>query len=128
MVEKLVLRTGSAVITMPEEIAAIRQVWVESKEQELEAAQKAYVALTETGVSERKLKRVRERIGLLRKVVRALNAGYIPIPRFDSAKLKVDYQELPLKAIVAINEAAAQKLFDEFRFIEGREADNRRGP
>ena len=128
MTQQVSLSTRSTVITIPEEIAQIRQSWAESKRQELAMAQSAYGALQEAGATARKLQRVREQIAMLRKVIRALDAGFVPIPRFDSEKLRLDTEELPLKAITAINEATAQRIFDELRLVAGRDPVSRRGP
>ena len=114
-------------ITVPEEIIQIRATWVKSKEIELERARSALQQLRESDASERRIQRVTERVSLLRKVVRVLQAGYLPIPRFQGDLLRLDMEELPLKAIVAVNEAAAQKLFDEFRLVQGVGATSKRG-
>ena len=122
------LVTRSAVITVPDDIVRIRDEWVVTKQTELTMAREALVRLQESGATERRIKRTQERISLLRRVVRALEKGYVPIPRFDSNKLTLDQEELPLKAIVAVNEAQAQKLFDEFRIVQGSEGLARQGP
>ena len=118
----------TAIITKPEDIAEIRQEWLEGKKRELESAKVALDELGEVGASERKIRRTKERVGLLKKVVRCLENGFIPIPRFDSNRLRLENEELPLSAITAVKEATAQKIFDEFRIVQGREAMNQRGP
>ena len=127
MEQKIALRTQTPVLTIPEDFSQIRQHWIEAKEQELERAETAFVAFSESGATDRRIRRTKERINLLKKVVRALKNGFVPIPRFDSTKLTLDFEELPLNVIVAVNQAKAQFLFDEFRLITGREAVNRRG-
>src|SRR3990167_2709480 len=118
----------STVIAIPEEIVRIREEWIITKQAELEMARQALVRLEESGATERRLKRTRERINLLKRVVTALAKGFVPIPRFDSQKLTLDQEDLPLKAIVAVNEAQAQKIFDEFRIVLGRDSQVRQGP
>ena len=116
----------TAVITVPDEIVVVRQTWVTSKKEELTNAEQALVALKSAGATSRKIQRVQERINLLRKIVRALEAGFLPIPRFDAHKLRLDQENLPLKAVLAIENATAQKLFDEFRIITGRNGQSGR--
>ena len=121
-----IVRTVQA-ITIPEEIGVIREQWVESKREELERARVATAQLREAGATTARLRRSEERVTLLRKVVRALDAGFIPIPRFDSSKLRLDLEELPLKVIMRVNEVVAQKVFDELRLVSGQVSQGRRG-
>ena len=122
------LVTRSTVITLPNDIVRIREDWVKSKQAELEMARMALARLDESGATPRRLQTVRERISLLRRVVKALEGGFVPIPRFSSTKLRLDQEDLPLKAIIAVNEAQAQKVFDEFRIVLGQEGSSRQGP
>lgn len=117
----------TAVITVPDEIVGIKKTWLATKHQELEAADKAIQSLEKSGATPRKVQRVKERRALLRKTIAALDAGFLPIPRFSSQKLTLDQEELPLKAVLAIENAVAQKLFDEFRFVTGQQGNSRRG-
>lgn len=108
-------------ITVPEEIASIRDAWVKSKHAELETAETALAELRKTG-THGKIKRVESRVTFLRKCVRALDAGFVPMPRFDGALLNLEVEQLPLKALIRVNEVTAQKLFDEIRFVAGQTA------
>jgi len=116
--------TAIAMPTIPEEIAIINEQWVEGKELELANARYALQMLEESGASSRKMRRIKERVGLLVKVVEALKKGCIIIPRFDTSTLRIEQEELPLKAIIAINEAKAKQVFDDYRIVMGREARN----
>lgn len=119
-----IVKAETAAITVPEEIAVIRAAWVKSKHEELDRAELALKELRKAGVTG-KLKRVEGRVSFLRKCVKALDAGYVPMPRFDSTLLNIEVEQVPLKALIKVNEATAQKIFDEIRFIAGQEA--RRG-
>lgn len=118
----------TSVITLPDEVALVRQEWITSKETELAQCREAAEKLKGLGATDAKMRRVRERINILQKTVNALKAGYIPIPRFQTSTLRLDLEELPLKAIVALDKAKGTALFDEIHFVAGREATSRRGP
>lgn len=123
----ITVHTEDKILTIPGDFSQVRQSWIAAKETELTKAQDALLALQETDATERRIRRTKERVSLLKKTIRALKAGYIPIPRFDSNKLTLDMEELPVNAIIAVSEAKAQALFDEFRLITGHIANNRRG-
>lgn len=108
-----------AIITVPEEIMRVREAWVTQKREELTAATQALEALRSLHAGAARLERCKKTVGLLRKVVRALEHGYIPIPRFRADTLRFELDELPLKAILSIQQAQAQKLFDEYRLVTG---------
>ena len=116
------------IIKVPEDLVGIRKEWVKSKEVELIRAEEALKALRATDASPARLERTSRRITLLRKVVKALQAGFIPIPRFASTTLRTDMEWLPTKVIIAVSEAKAQPLFDEFRIVAGQEGQSRQGP
>lgn len=127
--QALAIPTASA-ITRLENVAEIRGTWVESKRQELALAEAAVGALATTdGIAPNswRLRNAQNRVRLLRKVVRSLERGFIPIPRFNSRKLDLDLEELPVSAIVALKEAQAQEIFDEVRFVPGDVGASRRG-
>ena len=126
--EDLKITTQSAVIKVPDDFIGVRQGWVEQKQQELVTARQALALLQESEATPRRIKRVQERVALLKKVVRALEKGYIPIPRFYVNKLTLDMEDLPIGAIAAINEAKAQHLFDEFVIASGQPQSCPRGP
>ena len=125
--QEVAITTGKRVLTIPEDFSQIRQTWIKSKEEELVKAEQALVALSATDATDRRIRRTKERINLLKRVVHALKSGYVLIPRFNSDKLTMDMEELPLGAITAIDEAKAQHLFDEFRLIRGNLPEYRRG-
>lgn len=121
MAETLVLRESSVVVKVPENLIALRQSWLEGKRAELARAEMALKELKGAGASPRKIERVAERVRLLRKVGSCLEAGYMPMPRFGGEKLTLELEELPLNALIAVNDAVAQELFDEIRFVAGGE-------
>lgn len=125
----IALPTASA-ITRLENVAEIRGTWLESKRQELGLAEAAVGALANTeGIAPNswRLRNAQNRVRLLRKVVRALEHGFVPIPRFSSQTLDLDLEELPVSAIVALKEAQAEEIFEEIRFVRGDVGDSRRG-
>lgn len=109
--------------TSLEQVVQIRSEWLEDKRRELASAIEAQKALAGTGASETKLRYARNRVAVLRKIVNCLEAGFVPIPTFDSEKINVDIQQFPLKALLAINDANASGLFDEVRYVKGREQE-----
>lgn len=131
MTERALTVPTASAITRLEDVAEIRGTWVESKRQELALAESALKALRATeGVNPNgwRVRNVQNRVKLLRGVVRALERGFIPIPRFDSLKLQIETEELPVSALVAFQVAQAEKIFDEIRFVRGRAPEGRRGP
>jgi hypothetical protein len=116
---------GVQPITLPDEVVEVRGQWIESKRQELQLAMGAAKDLRALKVSGARLTRANDRVRLLRKVVAALEAGYIPIPRFDGEKLDVDLEELPAKAIAALVVGGRARLFDEVRLVAGQESISR---
>jgi len=111
-----------------EDVVEVRGTWVEAKRRELADAEAAVDALRSLAeVPAFRIKRAVARAGLLRKVVRALERGFIPIPRFSSRRLDVRFDELPVRAIAALGEAQALGIFDEIRFVAGDEGEHRRG-
>lgn len=112
-------------ITLPSEVAEIREEWIENKRHELMLATDALKDLKVIKAGHSRLTRANDRVRLLKKVVAVMEAGFIPIPRFDSEKLDIDVQALPAKAIAALAVSDAFKLFDEIRFVTGQESDSR---
>lgn len=132
LVEKGNLMGTDIVPTAPTEqhdlvgrIVRLKSAWIDGKRGELERAVEALRRLKSANAGDGRLGRLRERIALLRKVVRALEAGYIPLPRFDAERLRIDTEELPLSALVAVDEAQASALFDEIRLVRGQESRSR---
>lgn len=115
------VKRDTVAITAPDDIITVRQQWVDTKKQELEAAEKALESLRKIDATTARIDRTRKTVYLLRKVVRALERGYIAVPRFVGQTLRFDLEELPLKVIFAVDQAKAQKLFDEFRLVQGND-------
>lgn len=109
--------------TSLEDIVTIRDRWIDGKRQELERAIEAHKALVGAGASETKQRYSRNRVQLLRKIVNCLEAGFVPIPRFTANKVNVDLEELPLNALMALNDAKATGLFDEVKLVSGDRPD-----
>lgn len=109
----------AGIITIPEEIAVIRTQWLESKVVELARAKDVLRALREMKAGPAKIVRAANTVAFLKKIVKALEHGYIPIPRFQAHTLRLDVEELPVKVIVALNAARAGKFFSEVRLADG---------
>lgn len=116
-----------AIVTSASDLSAVRDTWITTKRVELQRGLGALVALRKAGASAARLAAVRDRVGMLKKVVKALELGYVPIPRFDSQTLNIDVQELPGPALVALAAARQAKLFHEVRFVTGRRETQGRG-
>lgn len=114
-------QTPAAVITAVEDILEVRQMWVASKEQELATVEAALAALRQAKGTEARIRRTERRVAFLRKVIRVLKAGYIPIPRFEISGNAYDLEEMPIKALTAINEAQAAGVFDRICSVAGRQ-------
>ena len=106
---------------------SVRTDWLEGKQAELERAQTALRELRLLKPDSAKTRRVAERVGMLRKCVEALHAGYIPVPRFSSHTLDLDMEELPSAALQALSDADERTLFSEYRLVSGDVGDSRRG-
>ena len=117
----------SMIIRQPTDLVRLHPDWIAQKEAELADAEAALKTLAGLGASEWRIERVTKRVRLLRKTVKALQAGFVPIPRFRSEKLTFDIERLPLDVIVAVDEAKSKKVFDEFRIVVGTEADRSLG-
>lgn len=127
MSKALAIPTQTAIARL-ENIIEIRSSWIDAKRQELATAEEAARTLLQVeGMSDFRIKRANARVRLLRKVVDALERGFVPLPRFSSRKLDVAIEELPVKALAALAEAQAEKIFDEIRFVPGDVGESRRG-
>ena len=112
----------ATVITAVQDILEVRQTWVTGKAQELALAEAALKELQQAKAGEARIRRTQRNVQFLRKVVRVLKAGYLPIPRFEVSGNAFSLDEMPLKAIIAINEAQQQGVFDRIVSIAGRQA------
>ena len=119
------LEPMKAVITAVQDILEVRQTWVTGKAQELAQVEQAVRELKAAKAGEGRVRRAERRVALLRKVVKALQAGYIPIPRFNINGQAFSIEEMPLKAIAAYNEAQQSGVFDEIMAVTGRQARRR---
>jgi hypothetical protein len=117
-----------AILTDPRQLVQVREHWIQTKREELARADQVLVALKDRPGTHAKIQRVKDRVRVLRKFLRALEGGYMPIPRFDSETLRLEVEELPAQAIIAMAAAEETGAFDEVRFVRGREGDTRRGP
>jgi hypothetical protein len=118
---------GNQTVSMPAHVVSTANAWLEQKTDELAQAEQALSALRRLGGGHARLARVRERIRFLRHFVKAMNAGFLPIPRFDSERLDIDVEELPAEALVAMANANALRVFDEVRFVPGQVPTSRPG-
>jgi hypothetical protein len=110
-----------------ESVVAVRGEWVEAKRTELAGAEEALEALEALyGPDATRVRRVRGRVTLLRRVVRALERGYIPLPRFGSTRVNA-LEELPLRAVLALKAATDAAVFDEVRYVGGMPSESHRG-
>jgi hypothetical protein len=66
-------------------------------------------------------------VRFLKRFIGALEQGYVPIPRFDADTLDLNVEELPAEALVALGQAKTKRLFNEVRYVTGRESDSRPG-
>ena len=117
----------SLVVRNPTDLVSLSPKWLEQKKEEQAKAELALASLKALGASEWRIERVTKRVRLLRKTVKALEAGFVPIPRFDSTKLTFDIEQLPLDVLTMVEEAKIQKVFDEFRFVAGNENERSYG-
>lgn len=128
MSEALALPTDRAiVIRNPAEVLSVANHWLEQKRQELQRAQLAAKALVQLGVPPARRRLARERVRFLKRFVSALEHGYVPIPRFDADTLDLNIEELPAEALVALGQSKTKRLFDEVRYVTGRQPDSRPG-
>lgn len=128
MSEALALPTDRAiVIRNPAEVLSVANHWLEQKRQELARAQVAAKALVQLGVPPARRRLAKERVRFLKRFVGALEQGYVPIPRFDADTLDLNVEELPAEALVALGQSKTKRLFDEVRYVTGREGDSRPG-
>jgi hypothetical protein len=98
----------AAAITSLANAVQIAPQWIAAKRAELMQAEAAVVALEGLyGRETFRLKQAIARRSLLRKVVKAMEAGFVPIPRFSGHKL-TELDELPVSALVALDEAKAR--------------------
>lgn len=104
-----------------EGILEVRQTWIANKEADLSTAEQALASYKAMGAPKPKLTSLKRRVALLRRTVNALKRGFIPMPRFDGNTLSLDMVDMPVKALVAVQEARASKLFSELRIVQGVE-------
>jgi len=116
---------ASTIIRKPADVLAVAGHWLANKQAELDRAEAAVKALGTLGVTPRRRALARERVKFLRRFVKALQSGYVPIPRFDSEKLDLNTEELPAEALVAMADVKTKRLFDEVVYVTGREAQSR---
>lgn len=115
------------VMTGLEDALSIREDWVKQREQELATAEEGLKRLEavpfedwwQIGMTEVKLEIMRRDVSFLRQVVKTMQSGYVPIPRFEGQRLNLQITAVPLKALVAITKAAEAKLFHQFQIVEG---------
>jgi hypothetical protein len=118
---------ATTLIRKPADVLAVAGHWLDDKQAELARAEAAVKALTSLDASPARRRLVRERVKFLRRFVKALRSGYVPIPRFDADKLDLDTEELPAEALVAMADVKTKRLFDEIRYVTGRRPDSRPG-
>lgn len=113
----------------PERLSSIHHRWLEEKRAQLSRAQVALEAVVrlfqQGGLTEERVKRVRERVQFLGRVVSAMEHGYVPIPRLGGQRLQIEAEELPPEVLLAYAQAQGAKLFGEFRLVAGEEASSR---
>lgn len=73
-----------------------------------------------------RLARLKKNLVAAQRMVEALHAGYVPLPRMPAVKMDYMYQVMPAEVLDALTEAAEQNVFEEFRVIDGRDT-NRMG-
>lgn len=108
----------------------VEQAHVVAKErqQEFDALQQGLVLAQETGEvqqTQRYRNRITRRARDLErawKVVEALEAGFVPMPRLPAVSLEYMLGIVPPEALLALDEAKKTGLFQEFRVVDGRNA------
>ena len=77
----------------------------------------------------RRIGQLRRRVGTIarrhsqaKRILGALEAGYMPMPRFPALTLEFCFELIPVEAIEAMGQAHDSGLFDEFRIVDGRDA------
>lgn len=119
----LVLDNTPRMIRRPADVLAVANHWLENKRVELARAEQAARALRRLDVPLRRRTLAFERVRFLKRFIGALEQGYVPIPRFDADTLDLNVEELPAEALVAMAETKGKKLFDEVRYVTGREPE-----
>lgn len=56
------------------------------------------------------------------RILQALEAGFVPMPRLPAVNLEYALGLVPPDALLALDEAKKTGLFDEFRVVDGRNA------
>ena len=110
---------GGGEVFSAAEIISDRNDIIAAKRQELTAAREALGALKNAGVGHSRVDRLRERVKFIEKTINALEAGYVPIPRFDSQTFNLEVEELPSRSLVALSYAENAGVFDEIRIVRG---------
>lgn len=128
MTEALALPPDRAVVIRnPSQVLSVTSHWLELKREELVRAQVAAKALAQLGVPPARRRLAKDRVRFLKRFVGALEHGYVPVPRFDADTLNLDLEELPAEALLALGQAKTKRLFDEVRYVTGRQPDSRPG-
>lgn len=103
----------------------VQPSWLDAKRTELAKAEAAHQALVNLKATPRRKGLAMERVKFLRRVVTAMERGFVPLPRFDSETLQLDVEELPVVALQQLAAAKRTHAFDEVRFVRGRAPDSR---
>ena len=75
------------------------------------------------GGARRRITQLTKRYDVARRLLEALEAGHVPIPRLPAVKLEYAIGLIPLEALESLDMAQNTGLFDEFRIIDGRAAN-----
>ena len=119
------------VLANPQELQATHAAWITRKKEELADCEKALdVYRNQDGVTPRQIRRVKEKVAFLSKVIVALEKGYLPIPRFDTSPYHLHEMDTPVPVSILLNVERARRegIFTEFRLVEGRAQGQRQGP
>ena len=119
------------VLANPQELQATHAAWITRKKEELADCEKALdVYRNQDGVTPRQIRRVKEKVAFLSKVIVALEKGYLPIPRFDTSPYSLQETDMPVPVSILLNVEKARRdgVFTEIRLVEGRAQGQRQGP
>lgn len=105
---------------------------LEQTKRDLETTEECIKAAEELGIKalimrHRRVKTQIEReIAFLEKRIAALEAGYIPLPRFDYASIEWSSERMNYKTLVRLKEAKDAGIFDDFGVVQDKYTHPRR--
>ena len=98
-----------------------RQTTIDELHRGLILAQETGLELQARRYHNRITRRLRD-VVRARRIVEALEAGFVPMPRLPAVSLEYVLGLIPPDALLALDEAKKTGLFEEFRVVDGRDA------